>query len=533
MSLDFIRKGHTWLTKAILILLAITFVIGFGFSITDFGASGALSQGTAAKVNGEKISLFDFYRIRGRLVDEYGLQGDLPEAASNFVNISALNQLIDSKLLSQKAKQIGFYITDDELSQSIRSLPAFQQDGEFIGADRYKQIIEQFFNEGVSEFENKYREELLANRLVDFIRNTAHVTDEELFNVYKTENEKINIEYIEVAAEDQFDKVDDIKDDEISAYYNENKDKFKNPETRIIRYLIIDNNTIEGNIETSDEEISAYYNAYKEEFKIDDKIPPLDEIKNEVVKSINEQKKNVILDEYIVKLEEIPEEDYSLDKVSEHLSIQGIKTSKPFTQDKNDENIPQQIVSKAFTSQVSQTDHTKIDDQIWIYQLDTIIEPKEKNLDDIKDQIIADIKNEKANELAERKAYEILNKTKDDNSKFNETAKEMDIEIKETGLFSRLDKIPGLDIKDLNLEAFNLSKENPIPKKVYKSSDKFYVFLFKEKEEIDNNSFEEKKEDLKVRELEKQRTQLFQNWIQKLRQESEIIPNNELFSYRG
>ena len=108
MSLDFIRKGHTWLTKAILILLAITFVIGFGFSITDFGASGALSQGTAAKVNGEKISLFDFYRIRGRLVDEYGLQGDLPEAASNFVNISALNQLIDSKLLSQKAKQIGF-----------------------------------------------------------------------------------------------------------------------------------------------------------------------------------------------------------------------------------------------------------------------------------------------------------------------------------------------------------------------------------------------------------------------------------------
>jgi len=241
----------------------------------------------------------------------------------------------------------------------------------------------------------------------------------------------------------------------------------------------------------------------------------------------------VILDEYIVKLEEIPEEDYSLDKISEHLSIQGIKTSKPFTQDKNDENIPQQILSKAFTSQVSQTDHTKIDDQIWIYQLDTIIEPKEKNLDDIKDQIIADIKNEKANELAERKAYEILNKTKDDNSKFNETAKEMDIEIKETGLFSRLDKIPGLDIKDLNLEAFNLSKENPIPKKVYKSSDKFYVFLFKEKEEIDNNSFEEKKEDLKVRELEKQRTQLFQNWIQKLRQESKIIPNNELFSYRG
>jgi len=190
-------------------------------------------------------------------------------------------------------------------------------------------------------------------------------------------------------------------------------------------------------------------------------------------------------------------------------------------------------VSKAFNSQVGQTDYTKIDDQIWIYQLDSILEPKDKNLEDIKDQIIADIRSKKANELAERKAYEILNKTKDDNSKFKETAKEMDIEIKETGLFSRLDKIPGLDIKDLNLEAFNLSKENPIPKKVYKSSDKFYVFLFKEKEEIDNNSFEEKKEDLKVRELEKQRTQLFQNWIQKLRQESEIIPNNELFSYRG
>ena len=55
MSLELLRRSQSWFTRGVLIVLAITFVFGFGFSISNFGTGGSVPQGTAAEVNGEKI----------------------------------------------------------------------------------------------------------------------------------------------------------------------------------------------------------------------------------------------------------------------------------------------------------------------------------------------------------------------------------------------------------------------------------------------------------------------------------------------
>src|SRR5919109_768440 len=103
MILDFLRKREGWFTKFILIILAITFIFGFGFGLVNFGSGGSVPQGTAAEVNGEKIPILDFYRVRDNLYRQYRQQGEIPEEARSFVDQLALEQLIDLKLLSQKA----------------------------------------------------------------------------------------------------------------------------------------------------------------------------------------------------------------------------------------------------------------------------------------------------------------------------------------------------------------------------------------------------------------------------------------------
>src|SRR5574341_2124102 len=140
MILDMLRKGQTWVTKGILIVLAVTFAFGFGFSFSKFGFfGGRVPEGTAADVNGEEIPISDFYRARERVRSQYRESG-VPEEAlnQNFIDMTALNQLIDLQLLSQKAKELGFMVTDEELSEAIRSNPVFQVDGQFIGADEYR-----------------------------------------------------------------------------------------------------------------------------------------------------------------------------------------------------------------------------------------------------------------------------------------------------------------------------------------------------------------------------------------------------------
>src|SRR3989304_2920055 len=239
MILDMLRKGQTWVTKGILIVLAITFAFGFGFSFSNFGFGGKVPEGTSAEVNGQKISLLDFYRARERLRAQYRESG-VPEEAlnQNFIDMTALNQLIDLQLLSQKAKELGFMVTDEELSEAIRSNSVFQVDGQFIGLNEYRAFVEQRSNQSVSDFEKMYREELLAQKVVKLMFDTLNVTDEELFDTYKIRIEKVNLNFVAISPEDFKDSYT-INEEEIKKYYENNKSEFKTPELRSVRYVII------------------------------------------------------------------------------------------------------------------------------------------------------------------------------------------------------------------------------------------------------------------------------------------------------
>nr|NIP29527.1 hypothetical protein [Candidatus Dadabacteria bacterium]NIT12822.1 hypothetical protein [Candidatus Dadabacteria bacterium] len=260
MSLDLIRSRNKWVTKAVLIVIAIVFIFGFGYSFVNIGSFGGGSQGNAAEVNGEPISLYEYYRVRDNLLSSFGEDTEIPDAALNFLRARALNQLIDLKLLYQKSKELGLEITDEELKQAIMSNPVFQIDGDFIGFAAYKNFIEQNLRENVGEFERKYKEELLAQKFIDFIYETAKISDEELLNLYRIQNERIKLAYIKFSYSDYLDKVE-ITDEEVSKHFNENSKNYIHPERREIEYIIVTSKDFEKNIDISDDRIASYYNS--------------------------------------------------------------------------------------------------------------------------------------------------------------------------------------------------------------------------------------------------------------------------------
>ncbi|MCI0481082.1 MAG: SurA N-terminal domain-containing protein, partial [Candidatus Dadabacteria bacterium] len=202
MSLNFIRNRNSWFIRGILILIAVAFIIGIGYNLSDFGAITDVPNRTAAKVNGEDVSLVNFYLMRDSLKMQFGQGGEIPEEYMNQINIIALNQLINIKLMAQKAKSLGFKVTDEELDNAIKSDPNFQIDGKFVGAERYKQFIEQALKQDVGEFENSYRETLLAEKFAGFLDETALITEENLLDVYERQNEEINLYYISFSGAD-------------------------------------------------------------------------------------------------------------------------------------------------------------------------------------------------------------------------------------------------------------------------------------------------------------------------------------------
>lgn len=532
MSLDLIRKHNTWFTKSLLILLAITFVVGFGFSFQKFGLLRGVPQGTAAEVNGEKISLVDFLKTRENLYKQFKQQGEIPEAIQNYISLSALNQLIDLKLLSQKARDMGFRVTDEELSKAITSNPAFQVDGQFIGTQAYKTLIEQSTNDTVSNFELNYREEILVQKLINLINKTASITDEELLSIYNKQNEKANLYFVEFSPDQYLDSVSP-SDEEISSYYKMHMDEFKTPELRRIRYFKVTPDKLEKNVTVSDEEIEAYYNAYPDEFKSgENDISPLSEVKEKVRYKIKGQRATFLKDHFIKELSDKFEKT-PFAELAHQNGIVDISESKVFAAGEAIEGIPLQVASKAFSINKGEKAYSIVGDTIWVIEVAEVSEPYQKNFDEAKNEIVEKIKATKARESAKLKAQEFLDNLIKSKEGIKEYSKSKGLDVEETGFFSRLDNVPKINSGELKKDAFSLERGNPVAPRVYISGDRFYVAFLKEIQEPDVQGFEQKEAELRDNEIARRRNDILSDWLQKLRAEAKIVPNESIIRPKG
>ncbi|MFQ5786631.1 MAG: SurA N-terminal domain-containing protein [Thermodesulfobacteriota bacterium] len=532
MSLDLLRKRNSILTKALLVVIAVTFVIGFGFSYENFGFGGGVPQGTVADVNGEKISLTEFYRARDNLYRQYGQQGDMPEALTDFIEVSALNQLIDLKLLSQKASELGFRVTDEELGESIRTNPAFLIEEQFIGQEAYKIFIEQSTNQSVGQFEKRYREELLAQKLIDFINQTVKVTDGELYNSFRMQNEKVNLYFITFSPDNFLGSIS-LTREELKSYYEKNKSEFKTPELRSIRYITLSPEIFENRVNVSDEEIEAYYRAYKDEFKTEEQETlPLSEVKKDIRDKIKKQRGEYLRDDFLNKLDDTYLER-PLDEISNENGVEKINEIKAFSIDENVEGIPLQVRKRAFSLNEGEKNNMLAGNTIWIIELSEIIPSRQKELSESEDRILDKIKFSKAKDQARLKSEELLKELNTNGKDIIKIAKSEGLEVNETGFFNRLGNVPKINSQDLKLDAFSLTEESPLGSEIYVSGDNFYIVSLKEFQRVDPNELEEKKAELREIEISQRRANLLQNWLQKLRNEAKIIANESIFSQQG
>lgn len=532
MSLDLIRKHNTWFTKSILILLAITFIVGFGFSFQQFGLLGGVPRGTAAEVNGEKISLIEFIRARENLYEQFGQRGDIPEAMQNYISLAALNQLIDLKLLSQKAREMGFRVSDEDLGVAIRSNPAFQIDGQFIGAEAYKTFIQQSTNDTVSNFETRYREELLAQKLINLISETATVTDDELISLYRKQNEKVNLNFVEFSPQEFPDSAPITKED-ISGYYDTHSDEFKTPELRKIRYYKITPDKLESRASVSDEEIQAYYNAYPDEFKSGDgRVLPLSEVDETIRDKIRKQRVEVLKDDFLRELEEKLKKS-SFTELAHQNGIVDISESALFAAGEANEDLPLQVASKSFSMNKGGRAYSLVGDTVWIIELSDVLPPKVKGLEESEQEITERIRTTRSRENARLKAEQFLDDLNANKTGINELAKSKGLTVGETGFFSRFDNVPRINSEELKREAFSLEESRPVASKAYASGEEFYVVSLKQIQEADTGEFEAKREELRRNETSRRANEILSGWIQRLRKEAKIIPNESVIRPSG
>src|SRR4026207_236154 len=167
--LDRMRRHRDWLRWS-LGLVCVAFVL---FYIPDFlqgtGADAASSD-TIAKIEGQKITGSEFRRSYQAQLQAYrsAYGGQMSEQLLKQLGVEnqILQQMVDERAALAEADRLGIKVSDEEVAQRIYSIPAFQENGTFIGTQRHQQVLaSQRPPLTTSEFEDNVRRSLAVDKL--------------------------------------------------------------------------------------------------------------------------------------------------------------------------------------------------------------------------------------------------------------------------------------------------------------------------------------------------------------------------------
>lgn len=262
--LDRMRQHKNWL-KWSLALVVLTFV---AFYIPQFqpGApvGGASARDVVAEVDGHEIRAGEF-RLRyldtvQRYRSQLGASFDENLLRQLAVDETVLREMIEEQVSVLEAERRGITVSNEELAQQIMAIPVFVEGGQFIGEQRYRDILRsQNPPIAVADFEEGLRRSLLVSKLRGALTDWMTVSDADLEKAYRERNDKVKLQVVALTADRFRDKVM-VTEADVAARYEAHKAEYRRGEQRKIKYLLLDLEQARLRVAASPTEVERFYN---------------------------------------------------------------------------------------------------------------------------------------------------------------------------------------------------------------------------------------------------------------------------------
>jgi peptidyl-prolyl cis-trans isomerase D len=261
--LDRMRRHRNWLKWSLAIVsvaMVIYLIPAFlGDPVRDLAATD-----TVAMVEGSEIRGDEFRRTYQAQLQAYrtayGSQMSDQLLRQLGVEQQILQQMVDERAALAEAERLDIRVSDQEVRQRILSIPAFQDNGVFIGEDRYQQLLAmQRPPMTTSEFEDGIRRALIVDKLRASLTEWLSIGDKEVEQEYRRRNDKVKLAVVTFPV-DSFRPDVTATDADITAYFDGHKEDFRIPEKRKIRYLLVDVDAIRSKIVIPPADVERAYN---------------------------------------------------------------------------------------------------------------------------------------------------------------------------------------------------------------------------------------------------------------------------------
>ena len=255
-------KGHKWLTYTVFGALALIFAAwgAYGISNLNFGSSNY-----AAKVNGHTIAYEDvrasWQREQNQWQQRFG--GEIPASQRALLEDQLLEQAVRSALITDRANDLGYRVSQQQLTAAVRAEQAFQLDGQY-NAEVAKSRLAQA---GITpdQYANDLKTDLERRELEDGIQLSQFVTPTEVERLHALTDQERQIRYVVVPA-DKYTAAAQVADTAIQAYYDAHKSQFMTSESVNLQYTQLTLAQVTAQITVSDADLQDYYTKNKNRY---------------------------------------------------------------------------------------------------------------------------------------------------------------------------------------------------------------------------------------------------------------------------
>jgi len=221
------------MAKVVVVIIVVPFAL---FGIETLLGGGGVQY--VAEVNGQGISAVELQQQinqqKRRLLMSIGDDVDPAMLDDQLLAGPALEFVVQKTLLMQAAKEYGLAVSDARLGQFIADMQVFQVEGRF-DADLYRRIVS---DQGYSSkgFQDTLREELIVDQLQAGLASSDFATGAEVEQLAKIEGERRDVRYMLLPLESFRDEMA-LDDEEVVAWYEENRDRYITAESVDIEYI--------------------------------------------------------------------------------------------------------------------------------------------------------------------------------------------------------------------------------------------------------------------------------------------------------
>jgi peptidyl-prolyl cis-trans isomerase D len=450
--------------------MVITLIPG-GLGSDVFGAPG---KGVIAKVDGVDISTEEVQLTADQIAREQASRyGEMAQRIMPLLRQQAtqraVEQLITRQALMTEANRMGLRVSKEEVRDELqhgRYAATFFPGGNFIGEEEYKNMLDQA-HLTPEKFEDSISGDILLGKLQALIFGTAAVSENEIHEQFVKQNTKVKFDYA-VLKQDDIKKGLHPSDSELTAFYDSHKAAYANsiPEKRKVKYALIDTNKVEASVQVSHDELEAYYQKNRDQYRFPEQVkvshiliktplPGPDGKVDEKGTAEAQRRAEDILKQLRAgaKFEDLAKkysEDPGSAKLGGSLGLIGRGQTVP------------EFEKAAFSMPKGQmSDLVKSSYGFHIIRVDDKQEAHTKTLDEVKGDIEPILKHQKAQQVANKEADDLLKDARTQMGLDGAAAKR-NVPVINSDFFARRDMLPGLGPSPQFMEAvFSATEKSP------------------------------------------------------------------------